>query len=216
MISLLPERIASILCIGAHADDIEIGCGGSILALLAAHNDIAVTWVVLSGNEVRREEARASAKSFIGDNASNRIELHDFRDACFPYSEAQGLKDVFRSLSASVQPDLIFTHHGRDAHQDHRFVNELTWQSFRDNLILEYEIPKYEGDLGKPSVFVPLSKDLARAKIETTLAAFTSQRDKPWFDADTLNAVMRLRGVESKSPTGMAEAFHCNKLVFGL
>lgn len=213
MIPLLRSPLRSILCIGAHADDIEIGCGGTILKLLQSDPELDIRWVVLSGDGIRAAEARASAAQFLGDGSERRLEIATFPDASFPYGEAAALKSFFRELSVSCSPDVIFTHCRQDMHQDHRFVAELTWQHFRDHMILEYEIPKYEGDLSRPSVFVPLPRDMANAKIDIIVSAFASQHDKPWFDAETLRSLLRLRSVECRSPTGFAEAFHCAKLV---
>jgi len=213
MIPLLRSRLRSILCIGAHADDIEIGCGGTILKLLENDPRLIIRWVVLSGDGMRATEARASAAQFLGEGNEHRVEIANFSDTSFPYGEAAALKSFFRKLSASCNPDVVFTHCRNDLHQDHRFVAELTWQHFRDHIVLEYEIPKYEGDLGHPSVFVPLPPDMADAKIDSIVSAFASQHDKPWFDAETFRSVLRLRGIECRSPTGFAEAFHCAKLV---
>lgn len=213
MIPLLRSPLRSILCIGAHADDIEIGCGGTILRLLQSDPGLNIRWVVLSGDGIRATEARASAARVLGDGNEHRVEIADFPDTSFACIEAAALKSYFRELSASCNPDVIFSHCREDLHQDHRFVAELTWQHFRDHMILEYEIPKYEGDLGRPSVFVPLPTDMADAKVDIIVSAFASQHDKPWFDAETFRSVLRLRGIECRSPSGFAEAFHCAKLV---
>lgn len=215
MISLRPDQVQSILCIGAHADDIEIGCGGTLLKLLSERTDIAVHWVVLSGNQTRAAEAKSCAKRFLAGAARSTVDVQSFQDASFPYADPMGLKDYFRQLSTSCSPDLIFTHRREDMHQDHKFVAELTWQHFRDHLIFEYEIPKYEGDLGQPSVFVPLAHDTAESKLEAIVTHFASQHDKPWFSAETLRALLQVRGVECQSPTGLAEAFYCRKFAFG-
>lgn len=213
MISPGLDRAKTVLCIGAHADDIEIGCGGTLLHLLRKHSDIDVRWVVLSGNQTRAAEAKAGAERVLASAASSTVQFGEFEDACFPYSEAMALKEYFRELSADCAPDLIFTHRREDLHQDHRFVAELTWQHFRNHLILEYEIPKYEGDLGHPSVFVPIEEELAAAKIEILFTAFASQCDKPWFTEETFRSLMRIRGIECQSPTGYAEAFACRKMM---
>jgi len=211
MISAILDNIGSVLCIGAHADDIEIGCGGSVLRLLADNSRTKVTWVVLSGDEARAAEARQSAERFLAEVSEVTIIQKTFRDTFFPYDGGE-IKEFFRELSASVQPDVIFTHRREDMHQDHRLVAELTWNAFRNHLILEYEIPKYEGDLGHPNVFFNLDEETCRRKIDTTLECFASQREKPWFTADTLQALLRLRGVESASPTGFAEGLYCRKV----
>ena len=213
MISLQSDRLRSILCIGAHADDIEIGCGGTILKLLEANPDIKIVWVVLSGEGERAGEARAAADRVLKKAVQSEIVVRQFADTCFPYTDAQELKEYFRTLSSTCEPDLVFTHRRDDLHQDHRFVAELTWQHFRNHVIMEYEIPKFEGDLGNPSVFVPLPEDLAERKIEVILSAFSSQHNKRWFKRGTFEALLRLRGIECNSPSGFAEAFHCRKLV---
>ena len=213
MISLRSEEVGAILCIGAHSDDIEIGCGGTILKLVGERPDIAVRWVVLSGNEQRAAEARAAASLFLEGATDAQVDVQTFTDASFPYADAEALKRYFRELSQSFNPDLIFTHRREDLHQDHRFVAELTWQHFRNHMILEYEIPKYEGDLGQPGLFVPLEAETARTKVEGIVSSFPSQHGKPWFDADTLRAMLRLRGLECHAPSGLAEAFHCRKLL---
>lgn len=211
MISLHPKSIRSILCIGAHSDDIEIGCGGTILELLDARDDIEVRWIVLSGDETRAAEARKSAAGFLKKAKKSNVEVMGFQDAHFPYSDALSLKDYFKELRRTCEPDLVFSHRTADVHQDHRFVAELTWQHFRDHMILEYEIPKYEGDLGQPTVFVPLSKKTARSKSDLITSSFKSQQEKPWFSADTFDAMHRIRGIECHSPTGLAEGFYCRK-----
>jgi LmbE family N-acetylglucosaminyl deacetylase len=215
MISLKPETIRSILCIAAHPDDIEIGCGGTVLKLLQENSDLEVCWVVLSGTPARAAEAENSANKYLAANQNHRIEIKSFQDASFAYNDPMALKKYFQQLSTQVSPDLIFTHRREDLHQDHRFVSELTWQHFRDHLILEYEIPKYEGDLGQPSFFVPLTNAVAKMKMDLLVSEFPSQRSKPWFDEETFRALLRIRGVECVSPSGYAESFHCRKLVVG-
>ncbi len=210
--SLRLDAVRSILCIGAHADDIEIGCGGTILNFLKKRNDLDIRWVVLSGNQARAAEARSSANRFLKGANTQQVEIQDFQDACFPYSDPMAIKDYFRELSQSYSPDLIFTHRRDDAHQEHRFVADLTWQHFRQNLILEYEIPKYEGDLGQPSVFVPLGKEIAEAKIEMIVSEFPSQHNKQWFSPGTFRSLLTIRGIECQSTSGLAEAFYCRKL----
>lgn len=221
MLPLLRRRPERVLCIGAHADDIEIGCGGTILSLLALVPDLHVHWLVLSGANERAAEARDGAARILADAREPRVEVEAFEDTAFPYREAEALKRRFRELAGEGagtsegggRPDLVFTHRRADMHQDHRFVAELTWQHFRDHMILEYEIPKYEGDLGRPNVFVPLEPAVAERKVAAITGAFASQRDKPWFGADTFHAMHRLRGNECRSPTGLAEAFHADKMV---
>jgi LmbE family N-acetylglucosaminyl deacetylase len=206
------ERIESVLAIGCHADDIEIGCGGTILALLERNPRLDVTWVVLSAGGERAEEARASSTAFLtAAEHQPSVVLESFRDSFFPYIGAE-VKEVFERLKAEVSPELVLTHTGTDLHQDHRLVAELTWNTFRDHLILEFEIPKYDADLGSPNVFVPLEEALVRRKVSLLLEHFASQRSRHWFTEDLFLGLMRLRGMETNSPTGYAEAFRCRKL----
>jgi LmbE family N-acetylglucosaminyl deacetylase len=211
MLSASFPGIRRILCLGAHADDVEIGCGGALLKLIASVPEVHVDWVVFSAHGVRRQEAQASARKFLDGSQSPNVILENFRDAYFPYMGGQ-LKECFDDLKRQVQPDVVFTHYGQDLHQDHREVSNLTWNTFRDHLILEYEIPKYDGGLGSPNFFVHLSPDERQRKIDILLDEFPSQRVKPWFSADTFAAVMRLRGIESNAPSGFAEAFYCRKV----
>jgi LmbE family N-acetylglucosaminyl deacetylase len=201
-----------LLCLGAHCDDIEIGAGGTILRLLAEHPGSQVDWVVLSSNPEREKEARAAAADFLAGAGAARVRVEAFRESFFPYQGA-AIKDFFEEVKATVSPDLVLTHHRRDEHQDHRLVAELTWNTFRNHLIAEYEIPKYEGDLGHPSLFVPLSSQLAARKVELIVRHFPSQAGRSWFRPETFQAVMSLRGVECSAPDGLAEAFHCRKIV---
>jgi LmbE family N-acetylglucosaminyl deacetylase len=205
-------RSLNILCLGAHSDDIEIGCGGTVLTLIASHLGVEFDWAVLSAAGKRRKEAEAGAAAFLSGAARKSVTVKDFRDGYFPYFGGE-IKDWFEELKKSVEPDLIFTHHRRDLHQDHRLVSELTWNTFRDHLILEYEIPKYDGDLGAPNVFIPLDEQISAAKSKIILEHFRSQADNGWFTAETFLALMRLRGVESNAPAGYAEAFYGRKLV---
>jgi len=207
-----PQRV---LALGSHSDDIEIGCGGTLLALTRAQPKLEVTWVVLGAQGVREDEARASASAFLESAGEANVIVHAFRDGFFPYVGPQ-VKDLFEELKALVQPDIIFTHARHDLHQDHRLVCELTWNTWRDHLILEYEIPKYDGDLGTPNVFVPLSEELAREKAELVLRLFGSQGEKHWFDQELFLGLMRVRGMEGRSPSGYAEAFTCRKLSLGI
>jgi LmbE family N-acetylglucosaminyl deacetylase len=196
-----------VLVIGSHADDIEIGCGGTLLRL-AAERELEVHWVVLSGSEERAAEARRSAEAFLA-GATFELDVQGFRDAFFRYGGE--VKEFFESLKP-VGPDLILTHHDSDLHQDHRLVAELTWNTFRDHLILEYEIPKYDGDLGSPNVFVHLDEETARRKAALLVEFFPSQRGKPWFTEDLFLSLMRLRGMEAASPSGYAEGFYGRKV----
>jgi LmbE family N-acetylglucosaminyl deacetylase len=200
-----------ILCLGSHSDDIEIGCGGTILRFLSSNQNLEVVWVVFSSSKEREREAHNSADLFLKHAKHKEIIVKDFRDGFFPFEGAR-IKDFFEALK-SVSPDLILTHSRMDAHQDHRLIAELTWNTFRDHLILEYEIPKYDGDLGQPNLFVPLDQEIYEQKVRYIIEAFESQRAKPWFGKDTFLALMRLRGMECVAPSGYAEAFYCRKLV---
>ncbi|MFO1056669.1 MAG: PIG-L deacetylase family protein [Dongiaceae bacterium] len=209
---LLPEGPLQLLCLGAHADDIEIGCGGTVLRLIETVPGLAVRWVVFSAAGRRAEEARASAQSFLAGSAEARIELLDFRDGYLPF-EGAAVKDRFEALKHEVRPSLILTHWTGDAHQDHRLLGELARNTFRDHLILEYEIPKYDGDLGRPGVYVPMTRARAERKLAEIGRHFASQRGRSWFTDETFLALARLRGIECNAPEGLAEAFHCRKLV---
>jgi len=203
-----------ILCLGAHCDDIEIGCSGTVLKLIAQQPETSVTWVVLGSSEVRAQEALESAHALLAPVRKKNIVIKAFRDGFFPYVGAD-LKTYFEELKREVSPDVIFTHYRDDLHQDHRLMAELTWNTFRDHLILEYEIPKYDGDLGRPNLFVPLDEDLCQRKVDNILGSFRSQADKRWFTEDLFRAILRLRGMESNSPSGYAEAFYCRKAILG-
>ena len=208
----LEQGPARVLAIGCHADDIELGCGATLLALAESRSDLEVTWFVLGADGARADEARASAEAFMERVARPNIVVESFRDGFFPYL-GPAVKERFEALKREVSPDLIFTHVGVDLHQDHRLVSELTWNTFRDHLILEYEIPKYDADLTAPNVYVRIGEELVRRKVEFLLAHFPSQRDKHWFTEDLFRGLMRLRGMEVNSPTRFAEAFRCRKLV---
>lgn len=206
------DGIDSVLAIGCHSDDIEIGCGGTIVALLERNPQLEITWVVLSAAGEREAEARASSTAFLaGAEREPRLILESFRDSFFPYVGAE-IKEAFERLKQEVSPQLVLTHAGTDLHQDHRLVNELTWNTFRNHLILEFEIPKYDADLGTPNVFVPLDESLVRHKVALLLQHFGTQRSRHWFTEDLFLGLMRLRGIEANSPTGYAEAFRCRKL----
>ena len=205
------SRSLQILCLGAHSDDIEIGCGGTILRLSEQYPSCLFHWVVFSAIDVREAEVRRAATLFAGAGLIGPL-LKTFRDGYMPF-EGDNVKDVFEALKQSVSPDLIFTHNRKDAHQDHRLIAELTWNTFRDHLILEYEIPKYDGDLGRPSLFVPIAPELCRTKVRYIMDTFQSQHVKRWFQEDTFLSLMRLRGMECNAPGGYAEAFYCRKLV---
>jgi LmbE family N-acetylglucosaminyl deacetylase len=201
-----------VLAIGAHSDDIEIGCGGTILKLVTDGSAAAVWWVVLSGKDERASEADASAHAFLDGLSDKRVILRDFRDGFFPY-EGGEIKSFFESLKREFSPDVILTHQRRDLHQDHRLTCELTWNTFRDHLILEYEVPKYDGDMGSPNLFVPLAETVCQKKVGNLMTHFASQRPKAWFKEDLFSGLLRLRGMECQSPTSFAEAFYCRKLV---
>jgi LmbE family N-acetylglucosaminyl deacetylase len=202
---------AVVLCLGAHSDDIEIGCGGTLLYLQSVLPRLRFHWVVFSTPGPRGQEAVKAAELFTG-GCDKEVVLKDYRDGFLPYSGGE-VKDFFEELKRCVNPDLILTHWHGDAHQDHRLVSELTWNTFRNHLILEYEIPKYDGDVGRPNLFVPLEAPQVERKVDYLLEAFESQRTKRWFDRATFMALMRIRGMESNSPSGYAEAFHVRKVV---
>jgi LmbE family N-acetylglucosaminyl deacetylase len=202
----------TLLCLGAHCDDIEIGCGGTLQRLLAEHPGSTVRWIALASTPEREREARAAAGELLEGAGKADVTVKTFRDGYFPF-EGAAIKDFFEETKRAVRPDLVLTHHRQDRHQDHRFVAELTWNTFRDHLIAEYEIPKYEGDLGTPNVYVPLTAAAARRKIDIILRSFRTQAGRGWFRAETFEAVMRLRGIECNAPEGLAEAFHVPKLV---
>jgi LmbE family N-acetylglucosaminyl deacetylase len=199
-----------VLALGAHADDIEIGCGGTLLKLQRALA-LDVVWVVLSATGAREAEARTSAERFLASTASHSVACHAFRDGFFPHG-GEALKELFESLKREFDPQLVLTHFRDDLHQDHKLVSELTWNTWREHTIFEYEIPKYDGDLSTPNVFVPLAKDLAREKVDLLLESFPSQQGKHWFDAELFLGLMRVRGMEARSADGYAEGFHCRKL----
>lgn len=215
MLSLVPGvesgRPMQLLCIGAHSDDIEIGCAGTLLGWLEGPRPIHVTWVVLTASGERAKEARRSAKALLRRAAGIDLVFAEFRDGFLP-AQYPEVKALFESVKARVQPDIVLTHRLEDRHQDHRLAAELTWNTWRDHLILEYEIVKYEGDLGQPNVFVPMSAGAARRKASHLQRHFGSQRSKDWFSQETFLALSRLRGIECRSRSGHAEAFHARKL----
>ena len=212
MLELPIGAVNSVLCLGAHCDDIEIGAGATILKLVAGQPSVRVHWVVFSSTEIRAAEARASAGDFLAAAASVDVQIKTFADGFFP-SEGAALKQCFEELKARVTPDLVLTHFRDDRHQDHRMISDLTWNTFRDHLVLEYEVPKFDGDLGHPNCFVPVDDKERAFKIETILRRYASQGAKEWFTEETFNGLMRLRGVECRSRTGYAEAFHARKIV---
>ena len=215
-LSLLPPgKAVTLLCLGAHSDDLEIGAGGTILQAIASGAAVHVHWCVLSTNGPRAAEAEASASAFLSRAASSRIELETFQDGYFPYSGGK-LKDWFEGLKRRVQPDIILTHARQDAHKDHRELSNLTWNSFRDHIILEYEIPKWDGDVGQPNAYVALSDDAMNRKIELLMQHFATQRSKDWFSPETFRGLARLRGMECRAESGFAEAFTMRKIKLGV
>jgi LmbE family N-acetylglucosaminyl deacetylase len=201
----------SVLCLGAHSDDIEIGAGGTILHWITSGVRLEVHWCVLSAEGERAIEAKTSAATFLAGASRVQIELASFRDSFFPYQGTE-LKEWFAGLKSRVNPDVILTHRKDDAHQDHREVCQLTWNAFRNHLILEYEIPKWDGDLGQPNGYMPIEAKVLERKIELLIDNFGSQRSKDWFDAETFRGLARLRGIECRAPGGYAEAFTLRKI----
>jgi LmbE family N-acetylglucosaminyl deacetylase len=204
-----------ILCLGAHSDDIEIGCGGTLLQLARRRPRPEFRWVVWSAAGSRAREAEKGARKFLGSAADGAVRLHDFRDGYFP-TDFDAIKDAFESLAREFRPDIVFTHTRDDRHQDHRVVSDLTWNTFRNQIVLEYEIPKWDGDLGRPNLYVPLSKSVAQRKSKALLDVFGTQRGKDWFDEETFLGLLRLRGMECRADDGYAEGFHARKLLFPL
>jgi LmbE family N-acetylglucosaminyl deacetylase len=200
-----------VLAIGAHSDDLEIGCGGTVLALARENPGLAVDWVVLAADGGRGDEARRCAEVLLAEAGERSVEVHGFRDGYLPHSAAE-VKDAFEALKTRPAPDLVLTHTRDDLHQDHRLVCELTWNTFRDHLILEYEIPKWDGDVGRPNLYVPLDEDVVEEKLELLGQHFDTQRGKHWYDMEVFRGLMRIRGMECRSPSGYAEAFVARKL----
>ncbi|MDZ4875381.1 MAG: hypothetical protein CLLPBCKN_004777 [Chroococcidiopsis cubana SAG 39.79] len=203
----------NVLCLGAHCDDIEIGCGGTILKLIKKYQNLAFYWVVFSSNSQREKEAYESAKQFLKGTQIKNIAIANFRDGFLPFIAIE-VKELFESLKQEFQPDLILTHYRNDLHQDHRLISDLTWNTFRNHLILEYEIPKYDGDLGIPNFFVHLDPTICQHKTHLILSSFQSQIEKQWFTEETFLSILRIRGIESNAPEKYAEAFYCRKIVF--
>jgi LmbE family N-acetylglucosaminyl deacetylase len=212
MASSAPLRV---LCLGAHSDDIEIGCGATILNLTRSRRRLDVRWVVWSASGTRASEARRGARRFLGQKAGDAIQLHAFRDGYFP-AEFSAIKDSFETLAREFRPDVVFTHARDDRHQDHRVISDLTWNTFRNQIILEYEIPKWDGDLGQPNFFVPVSRSIALRKTKALIEVFGSQRSKDWFSEETFLGLMRLRGMECRAPEAYAEAFHARKIALSI
>lgn len=203
----------NILCLGAHCDDIEIGCGGALLKLISEKKVKSIKWVVFASTPLRKKEAIASAELFLKDVVEKDIVVLDHKDAFLQFS-AMEIKKYFEFIKKFFEPDLVFTHYRDDRHQDHRLLSDLTWNTFRNHMILEYEIPKYDGDLGIPNCFFRLTKGLAQQKAAILMDSFKSQKGKHWFDEETFLSLMRIRGLESASPNRYAEAFHCRKFIF--
>ena len=216
MLSLILKKsrdsILEILCLGAHSDDIEIGCGGTILRLIQEYPMLKLNWIIFSAKGVRAAEAQRSAELFLKQVKQKQVIVKEFREGYFPYIGSE-IKDYFEQLKHESTPDLIFTHYGQDCHQDHKLVSELTWNTFRDHTIFEYEIPKYDGGLGSPNLFVHLDKALCDMKIENILECFKTQENRHWFSAETFYSTLRIRGIESRSPSYYAEGFYSRKIV---
>ncbi len=214
MIKLAPQaaHAPSILALGAHCDDIEIGCGAAIESVIKTNPDATIHWIVFTSNEKREQEARAGASHFAGSAAKLDIIVHDFRDGFLPY-HGLAVKEAFEDIKSKIKPDLVFTHFRHDLHQDHRLISELTWNTFRNHQILEYEIPKWDGDLGSPNVFLPVSEDQAKRKIDILQRVYNSQNTKAWFTDDLFWSLLRIRGMECNSPSGLAEAFYSRKML---
>ena len=209
MLNLSLAKAKRLLLLGAHSDDIEIGCGGTVLSLTQRNPKLEIGWVIFSADRTRAREALTSAQLFLKDASRSKIEVKNFRTSFFPVQE-ESIKNFFETLKRSFKPDIVFTHYREDRHQDHRVLSDLTWNTFRDHLILEYEIPKYDGDLGIPNLFVPLDDSVCREKVQNVCRVFGSQKSKHWFSEETFFSLMRLRGVECASR--YAEAFYCRKM----
>lgn len=205
--------IRQVLCLGSHSDDIEIGCGGTILKLIDSYPGLTIYWVVLGASGEREREAYKSACSLLEGIDQKKVIVKGFRDGFFPYIGME-IKEYFEELKQLVSPDLILTHYRHDRHQDHRLVSDLTWNTFRDHLIWEYEIPKYDGDLGSPNIFVHLNETICHKKLRHLFEHFSTQANRGWFTEDTFLSIMRLRGIESNTLEKYAEAFYCRKIVF--
>lgn len=214
-ISVIPQNgeQLKILCLGAHSDDIEIGCGGTLLRLLSDYDNVAVSWVVFGASGIRIDEANASANKFLAQCKQKTVTIKNFKDGFFPYL-GQEIKAFFEQLKQDVTPDIIFTHYRHDLHQDHRIISELTWNTFRNHMILEYEIMKYDGDFGNPNFFVRLDRTTCQTKISNLLDSFKSQASHHWFTEEAFFALLRLRGIECNAPDKYAEAFYSRKLTF--
>jgi len=200
-----------VLCLGAHSDDIEIGAGGTMLGLVEQIPDLEVCWVVFSAPGARSEEALDSANEYLAPIQRKQVKIGSFRESYFP-SEWPSIKDWFQEIKSGFEPEIVFTHFRDDRHQDHRVLSDLAWNTFRNHLIFEYEILKYDGDLGRPNVFSPLSEEVCARKIELLLKHFRTQSTKHWFTAESFRAMHRIRGIECASDSGAAEAFYARKI----
>jgi LmbE family N-acetylglucosaminyl deacetylase len=209
----LGNSLQQVLCLGAHSDDIEIGCGGTLLKLIEMYPELSVVWVIFGATGEREKEAIKSAENFLNSVARKKIIIKGFKDGFFPYIGAE-IKSYFEEFKKEVNPSLIFTHYRQDLHQDHRLISELTRNTFRDHLIWEYEIPKYDGDLSSPNLFVHLSKSICQQKIQHLMTYFQTQSNKQWFTEETFTAILRIRGIESNATEQYAEGFYCHKSVF--
>jgi LmbE family N-acetylglucosaminyl deacetylase len=206
------NKSPKVLCLGAHSDDIEIGCGGTILRLVKEAPGAIFYWSVLSGKKDRAQEARESATSFLSSIEKSIVDIQDFRESYFPFIGNE-IKDHFEKIKSNFAPDIVFTHYTNDAHQDHQLVSKLTWNTFRDHFIIEYEIPKYDGDLVTPNLYSHIDASNVEKKIDLICNFFKTQKERPWFSKETFRSIMRIRGIECNSPSGYAEAFHCRKAV---
>jgi len=215
MLTLIPNQDARktlrVLCVGAHCDDIEIGCGASLLALQAGKPKVKIDWAILSGSAERRRETQAAMSMLVKPRARGELIFGDFHDGRLPAQYLE-VKDFFESLKRRPAPDVILCHERDDRHQDHRMVNEMVWNTFRDHLVFEYEIPKWDGGLGQPNVYIHVTRSQAEAKVKALLQAYRTQSQRDWFSSETFMAMLRLRGIECRSPSGYAEAFHGRKL----
>ena len=208
----LSQESCKVLCLGAHSDDIEIGCGGTVLRLLKMYPNAEMWWVVFSAAGSRHREARNSAHAFLKGASKSKVVLKRFRESYLPF-RGEEVKEFFESIKRSFSPDVVFTHYRHDLHQDHRVISDFTWNTFRNHLVLEYEIPKYDGDLGVPNTFVPLDSATCQAKVQHLLTHFQTQRGKHWFSEDLFLSLLRLRGMECNASSRYAEAFYSRKLV---
>jgi len=211
LLNKAPGEELSILCLGAHSDDIEIGCGGTILRLIKEYKQVNITWIVFSSDQQRAAEARASADAFLRDAHEKKVYIKEFQNGYFPYI-GKHIKDYYEQLKQDLSPDLIFTHYRNDLHQDHHLISELTWNTFRNHLILEYEIPKYDGDLGSPNFYVDLDETISKQKVDYLIDYFKTQADRYWFTKETFYSILRIRGFESNAPYRYAEAFYGRKI----